>query len=141
MPQPPADRIAYARAWTGGSPYYARMGIAVEALDEGRATLRMDARAEHLNADGIVHGGVLPALADAAMGSAARTLAGDAAQLLTAESNLRYLAAVREGAVRAEGRVVKAGHRVVFTEVDITDAQGALVARGGATFIVRRREA
>jgi len=141
MSQSPAERIAYARSWTGGSPYYGRMGIAVESLDEGRAILRLDVAAGHLNADGIVHGGVLPALADAAMGSAARTLHGAAAQLLTAESNLRYLAAVRAGVVRAEGRVVKAGRRVVFTEVDISDANGSLVARGGATFIIQQREA
>lgn len=140
MSQPPADRIAYARSWTGGSPYYERMGIAIEAIDEGRAILRLDVRPEHLNADGIVHGGVLPALADAAMGSAARTLHGDAAQLLTAESNLRYLGAVRDGVVRAEGRVLKAGRRVVFTEVEITDAAGAQIARGGATFIIQQRE-
>jgi uncharacterized protein (TIGR00369 family) len=83
---------------------------------------------------------VLPALADAAMGSAARTLHGDRAQLLTAESNLRYLRAFERGALLADARVVKAGRRIAFVEVDISEADGELVARGGATFVIQMRE-
>ena len=50
------------------------MGISVDSLDEVRAILRLDATGAHLNADGIGGGGVLPSLADAAMGCALRML-------------------------------------------------------------------
>ena len=133
-------RLAYARDWTRGSAYYERMGIEVADLAGGRSTLRMTIAPHHLNADGIVHGGALPALADAAMGSAARTLNGAAAQLLTTESNIRYFRAVAGGTLTAEGRVVKAGRRIVFTEVDVTDAKGEAVARGGGSFLIQRRD-
>jgi len=128
--------VTYARDWAARTPFYARMGIAVETMEPGRARLRLDVDEGHRNADGIVHGGVLPALADAAMGSAARTLHGASAQLLTAESNLRYVRAVSGGRLLADGRVVKAGRRVVFVEVEVTDA-GEAVARGGGTFVIQ----
>lgn len=135
------DNVRQARLWAEAAPFYATLGIAVDDVSPGRARLRLEVDGRHLNADGIVHGGVLPALADAAMGSAARTLHGERAQLLTAESNLRYLRAFEGGAALvAEGRVVKAGRRLAFTEVDVSNAAGALVARGGATFVIQMKE-
>jgi acyl-CoA thioesterase len=134
------DNAAHARAWAEDAPFYVTLGFRFDEVSAGRARLRMEVDQRHLNGDGIVHGGVLPALADAAMGSAARTLHGERAQLLTVESNLRYLRAVDGGALTAEARVVKAGHRVAFMEVDVSDDGGELVARGAATFVIQMRE-
>jgi acyl-CoA thioesterase len=134
------DNVRHAREWAESAPFYATLGIVVEEVSPGRARLRLRVDGRHLNADGIVHGGVLPALADAAMGSAARTLHGSAAQMLTVESNMRYLRAVEGGAVVAEARVVKSGRRVAFIEVDMTDGDGEPLARGGATFVIQMRE-
>jgi acyl-CoA thioesterase len=134
------DNVRHAREWAESAPFYATFGIAVEEIAPGRSRLRLAVDGRHLNADGIVHGGVLPAFADAAMGSAARTLHGERAQLLTAESNIRYLRAVEGGTLAAAARVVKAGRRIAFLEVDVTDEQGEIVARGGATFVIQMRE-
>lgn len=133
-------RLTFARAWTGGSPYYERMGISIADLSEGRAVLLLAVADHHLNADGIVHGGVLPALSDAAMGSAARTLHGEAAQLLTIESNLRYFTPASGGEIIAEARVVKPGRRVTAMEVEIRDGGGAILARGGGSFLIQWRD-
>jgi uncharacterized protein (TIGR00369 family) len=135
---PRADgRLEFARAWAAGSAYYRRMGIAVQGLEEGQSRLRLLAEEHHLNSDGILHGGVLPALADAAMGTAARTVHGAAAQLLTSESNIRYLRPAAGGEILALGRVVKAGRTLIVTEAEMSDAEGALLAKAGATFVVR----
>ncbi len=134
------ERIAFARRWADGSPFYHSMGISIDALDDGRATLRLDVSEAHLNADGIVHGGVLPALADATMGSALRTLHGAAGQLLTLESNLRYVRPAAAGAIVAQGRVVQAHRSVAFTEVEIAGPDGHLLAHGGGTFLIRTNE-
>jgi acyl-CoA thioesterase len=132
--------VRHARDWAESAPFYETFGIAVEEMAPGRARLRLAVDRRHLNADGIVHGGVLPAFADAAMGSAARTLHGERAQLLTAESNIRYLRAMQSGTLMAEARVVKAGRRLAFLEVDVSDDQAEIVARGGATFVIQMRE-
>jgi acyl-coenzyme A thioesterase PaaI-like protein len=58
-------RIAFARAWTSGSMYYERTGLRIDEIAEERARLRIDRTPDHLNPDGIVHGGVLPSLVEA----------------------------------------------------------------------------
>ena len=92
------ERIFFCPTRAAASPFYQQMGIGVDSLEEARAILRLDATGAHLNADGIVHGGVLPSLADAAMGCALRTLHGDGAQLLTIEGG-GHMPAVRDPAL------------------------------------------
>lgn len=130
-------RLAFVREFAQTSPYYQAMGMSLLEINEGRAVLRVAVQPSHLNADGIAHGGVLPAIADGAMGNALRTLYGSAAQVLTAELHLHYLRPVSEGALVAEGRVVQSGRRLSFAEVEIRDeASGRPVARGSGVFVI-----
>jgi uncharacterized protein (TIGR00369 family) len=136
--QDAAGRLAYVREFAATSPYYKAMGMSILELAEGRVRLRIEIQPSQLNADGIVHGGVLPAIADGAMGNAFRTLYGDSAQVLTAEIHLHYLRPVGGGALVAEGRVVQSGRRVSFAEVEISDDAGdKLIAKGNGIFVVR----
>lgn len=130
-------RLAHVREFAQTSPYYQAMGMSLVEVEEGRALLRVAIQPAHLNADGIVHGAVLPAIADGAMGNALRTLHGDAAQVLTAEMHLHYLRPVRDGALLADGRVVQSGRRLSFAELEIRDeASGKAVARGSGVFVI-----
>jgi uncharacterized protein (TIGR00369 family) len=133
-------RLAFVRDFAATSPYYQAMGMSLLEIEEGRAVLRIEIQPSQLNADGIVHGGVLPAIADGAMGNALRTLNGAAAQVLTAEVHLHYLRPVSGGVIVAEGRVVQSGRRLSFAEVEMRDeATGKLVARGSGTFVIERK--
>jgi len=135
------ERLAAVRAFAATSPYYQAMGMSVAEIDEGRVVLRVGVQPSHLNADGIVHGGVLPAIADGAMGNALRTLYGNESQVLTADVHLQYLRSVTGGALLAEGRVVQSGRRLSFAEVAIRDeASGRLVAKGSGTFVIAGQE-
>jgi uncharacterized protein (TIGR00369 family) len=132
-------RLASVREFAASSPYYKAMGMSIAEMAEGRATLRIEIQPSQLNADGIVHGGVLPAIADGAMGNALRTLYGKTAQVLTAEVHLHYLRPVTGGALLAEGRVVRSGKSVSFGEVEIrVEASGKAVAKGSGVFVIRR---
>ena len=141
-------RLAFVREFAQTSPYYQAMGMSLAEVEEGRALLRVVIQPSHLNADGIVHGGVLPAIADGAMPhcsngcGALRTLHGDAAQVLTAEVHLHYLRPVRGGgSLLAEGRVVQSGRRLSFAEVELRDeSNGKLAARGSGVFVIEHRE-
>lgn len=131
------ERLAFVREFAATSPYYQTMGMSIAAIEEGRVALRVAIRPAQLNADGIVHGGVLPAIADGAMGNALRTLHGASAQVLTAEVHLHYLRPVAGGSLLADGRVVQSGRRLSFAEVEIRDeATGKAVARGSGVFVV-----
>ena len=134
------ERLAFVRQFAQTSPYYQAMGMSVVEMQEGRALLRVAIQPSHLNADGIVHGGVLPAVADGAMGNALRTLYGEAAQVLTAEIHLHYLRPVRGGSLLAEGRVVQSGRRLSFAEVEMRDGEsGKALARGSGVFVIEPR--
>ena len=133
-------RLAYAREFAASSPYYKAMGMSIATMVVGNVSLRIEIQASQLNADGIVHGGVLPAIADGAMGNALRTLYGQSAQVLTAEVHLHYLRPVSGGAVIAEGKVVRSGRRLSFGEVEIREeSRGKIVAKGSGLFVIERK--
>ncbi len=122
--------------------YWRHMGIEALAADEGYVKLRLPVRDELRNADGApVHGGVISFLVDAAIGGALGSLhensAGGVGQA-TLDINVRFLGAVRGGAIIAEGRIVKRGGSIAFGEADIRDEAGELVARGSATYMIPR---
>jgi uncharacterized protein (TIGR00369 family) len=74
------------------------------------------------------------------MGSALRTLRGEGEQLLAVESNLRYIRPAREGSMFAEGRVRNCGATIAFFDVEVSDGDGAILARGGGTLAIRGKE-
>lgn len=72
------------------------------------------------------HGGAMGALADIAGGYAALTVAPPEAEVTTVEYKINFLAAFRDGELRATGRVAKAGKRIIVTTADVVhvDASG-----------------
>lgn len=72
------------------------------------------------------HGGAMGALADIAGGYAALTTVADDMEITTVEYKINFLAAFQGGELRAVGRVIKAGRRIVITTADVfhQDADG-----------------
>jgi uncharacterized protein (TIGR00369 family) len=75
---------------------------------------------------GSFHGGAMGALADIAGGYAALTVAPPEAEVTTVEYKINFMAAFRNGELRATGRVVRAGKRIIVTTADVmhVDANG-----------------
>ena len=72
------------------------------------------------------HGGAMGALADIAGGYAGLTQVPEDSEVTTVEYKINFLAAFQGGELRATGRVVKAGRRLLITTADVThiDASG-----------------
>lgn len=72
------------------------------------------------------HGGAMGALADIAGGYAGLTMAPEGMEVTTAEYKINFLAAFQGGELRATGRVVKAGRRIIVTAAEVVhiDADG-----------------
>ena len=68
---------------------------------------------------GSFHGGAMGALADIAGGYAALTVAPEGMEVVTVEYKINFLAARQGGALRAVGRVVRAGQRVIVATADV----------------------
>ena len=120
--------------------YWRYLGVRVVDAKPGWVRLRVPVRDELKNAEGApVHGGVYSALVDMAVGGALSTLHDDAAGGVgqtTLDLNVSFIAAATEGAVFAEGRILKRGRSIAFGEARITDAQDRLLAIGRATYMI-----
>jgi uncharacterized protein (TIGR00369 family) len=66
------------------------------------------------------HGGAMGALADIAGGYAALTVTAEDSEVTTVEYKINFMAAFRDGELRALGRVAKAGKRIIVTTAEVT---------------------
>jgi uncharacterized protein (TIGR00369 family) len=66
------------------------------------------------------HGGAMGALADIAAGYAAMTVVEPDQEVTTVEYKINFLSAFRDGELRATGRVVRRGRRIIVTTADVS---------------------
>jgi uncharacterized protein (TIGR00369 family) len=113
-----------------------QMGFALVKATRGRVLLRMKVDARHLQVHGVVHGGVLAALADTAGGLASYMACPLGTRVATVEMKINYLEGVERGAVTADAQVVRIGRHLAVVDCDVTDDTRRLVAKALMTFFV-----
>jgi uncharacterized protein (TIGR00369 family) len=123
------------------SPVSGTLGMDLVAFGRGEATYEMAARAELGNPLGVIQGGVVTALADAAMAAATTSVLEDEeiqkSAITTVDIFARFIRPVNAKKVetlRAEARVVRAGGRLVWAEADVL-ADGEVVGKFASTGI------
>jgi uncharacterized protein (TIGR00369 family) len=93
-------------------------------------------REAHTNSRGLAHGGLIAALADAAMGHSCGLELGGGARLLTASLAIDFIGPARIGQwLQIDPEVIKLGATLCVVQCLVT-ADGARCARGNATFSV-----
>lgn len=107
-------------------------------IGDGFAVFEGDAGEHLLNPLGVVHGGWALTLIDSATGCAGQTVLSAGASYTTVETKANFSRAITRdtGRVRAEGRVVGRGRRIISCEGRIVDAGGRLLAHGTSTLMV-----
>jgi uncharacterized protein (TIGR00369 family) len=123
-------------------PAAAVLGLVLDELERGRTVFSVVVDELHENPMGTMHGGIVATLVDTAMGCAvSSTLPADAG-FTTLELSTNFVRAITQstGRVRAEGRVVHGGGRVVTTEARVFDDSGTLYAHAKSTCLVLRSE-
>ncbi|MFY9583312.1 MAG: PaaI family thioesterase [Candidatus Acidiferrales bacterium] len=119
-----------------------QFGFELEAAAAGRAVVRMRVAAMHKQVHGVVHGGVLAALADTAGGLATYLVVPRGTRLATVEMKINFLEPVDRGTLRAEARVLRRGNNLAVVDCDVRGAMGRLAAKALMTFsigpVVRR---
>ena len=106
------------------------LGVRLLRVESGLCELALP-HSEHVTQQqGGFHGGAMGSLADIAGGYAAMTMAGPDAEVTTVEYKINFLASFKGGELRAMGRVVKAGRRIIVTTAEVThlDPDGTLTA-------------
>lgn len=118
------------------SAFHGWAGIELTQLGGGRAVVALALEPHHFNPQGIVHGGIIATLADTAIGLAVRSQLRAGLTHRTAQLNVHYLAKGEGERLVAAGRCLHVGSRMGYGEAEVLDADGHLLARGSATFIV-----
>lgn len=113
-----------------------QFGFALIVAKRGRVVLKMRVNKSHLQVHGVVHGGVLAALADTAGGLATYMACPPGTRVATIEMKINYLEAVEGGSVTAEAMVVRIGRHVAVVDCDVTDDKRRLVGKALMTFFV-----
>src|SRR5258705_3053896 len=122
------------RAWSW-------LGLETVGTGEGTATVEMRTTEDMANHSGFVHGGMISALADSAMGRSVRTLKPGVMRAMSFDLKLNFISAAKPGqTLRAVGRVVHAGRRTAVTECRVEGPAGKLVATASGTFSVTREK-
>ena len=127
-----------ARAKSSDVPVMRLIGFQTKEIADGLAIITLAAGPQHANPMGTLHGGILCDIADAAMGIAfASTLAPDES-FTTVELKINFFRPIWEAQLQAVGKVVRRGRTIGYTESEITNEQGQLVAKAASTCLVLR---
>ena len=118
------------------TPFYRWSKIELVDAGPGEAEVAFEAGPEHVNLQGLVHGGMLATLADTAMGLAVRTTLEPGRRHVTVQLGIEFLSPGRQGRIVARGRSVKVGRQLGFAEADVVDGRGRLLARARSTLSV-----
>jgi uncharacterized protein (TIGR00369 family) len=114
------------------------LGMRLASFGSGEALVELDATPAHGNPMGAVQGGILAAIADAAMGWAYMTTLGEGESYTTVEMKINFLRAVRNGRLSARARVKNAGRTLGLIECDVLDQADKLVAHAVSTCMTLR---
>ena len=128
------EELAELRRTYMEAPFNRLLGIEFgEYHDDGGVSLRLPLDDRHQNGAGVVHGGVMLTLADAAVSfGIARAVGG---RCTTVEIKINYLRPVTEGVLTARSHLVRAGRRLVVARGQVHCA-GKQVAEVLTTFAV-----
>ena len=109
------------------------LGARIAEAEPGRVVVELVAGPQHRHGGGVVQGGVITQIADAAMGMSLATLQPDGIWNTTIELKINFVRPAVSGLLRAVGRVIDMRQTLLFGEADVLDEQGRLVARASST--------
>jgi uncharacterized protein (TIGR00369 family) len=113
-------------------PFVEHLGFELQSFADGRSEITFEARAEHCNSFGVVHGGACMTLLDVAMASAARSVQPEMGAV-TIEMKTSFMQPSR-GKLTARGHLMHRTASLAFTEATIHDEAGKPCAHATGTF-------
>ncbi len=110
-------------------PLYRTLGISASTFTPDEVALHLEWTPELCTAGGVLHGGVLMAMADSAGAACAFLALSRGAATSTIESKTNFLGAVTGGQVTAISRPLHVGRSTIVVETEIRDDANRLVAK------------
>jgi 1,4-dihydroxy-2-naphthoyl-CoA hydrolase len=111
-------------------PLAVTLGITADAAGPDEVVLSLDWAPSLTTGGGVLHGGMVMALADTSGAVCAfLNLPEGAGGTTTIESKTNFFAATRSGTVKAHSRPLHVGRRVIVVETEIRGDNGRLAAK------------
>ena len=118
------------------SPFHQWAGMELLTVGGGNAEVAMELQPQHFNPQGIVHGGIIAAMADTSIGLALRSMLKPGFTHRTAQLNVHFVSKGEGNRIVGRGRSIHLGRRMGYGEAEVVDSAGGLLAKASATFIV-----
>ena len=116
-------------------PFAKLIGIELDQINEGVATLGLEVRNDLMQNNGVVHGGAIASLIDTAAAFAIVSVLPSGERVTTVDLTISYLRPLTTGRARATARVVRAGRRLIAVSGEVLDDGGKPVATALTTYI------
>jgi uncharacterized protein (TIGR00369 family) len=116
-------------------PFARLLGIELDEVGKGTATLGLSVRKELTQNHGVVHGGAIASLIDTATAFAIISLLSPAEKVTTVDLTISYVRPLTIGRITARARVVRSGRRLFVASADLFDQNGKLAATALSTYI------
>ena len=111
---------------------------------EAKYKVGLPVRKDHLNGNGLLHGGVVSTLLDACMARVfflglPKEEMDNLKYGVTVEMKTSFLRSTNQGYIYALGSVIKRGKTICNTEGELFDEQGNLLAKSSGTMMIVRK--
>lgn len=136
MLQPNPEYIRELIEIVNASPFPEHMSMRLSSIELDKAVIELRTASRHLQAYGIVHGGVLATLIDTATFWSVYLRIPEDAGLVNIDLKLNYLKPVENGLLTATGRAIRSGNKICYSESDVWNADHDLVAHGTSTLMI-----
>ena len=107
------------------NPFMGYTNMKIEKISPECSEISMKITHGVTNLMGMVHGGMLYALADVVTGLAARA---DGRKYVTQSAHINFIRNVSEGTVYAKGILIRRGRSITIVRSEVTDEKGDLLA-------------
>ena len=116
-------------------PFARFLGIELDEIDAGIATLSFEIKPELKQNHGVVHGGAIASLIDSATAFAIISLLPTDEHATTVDLTISYLRPLTVGRAKAVARVIRSGKRLIVVSAELFDNRGTLAATALSTYI------
>ncbi|WP_087972361.1 PaaI family thioesterase [Oceanobacillus rekensis] len=114
------------------SAYWNFIGLSLNELNEGFASLTLPILPSFLNVRNTVHGGIYFSIMDTTMGLASRSLGYD--EVVTIQLNTQFIKPAVDGVLISEATIISKSRSTALVEGKLFDGNGNLIAHSTGTF-------
>ena len=115
------------------SPSSNLIGYKFAAVEFGDVLVELEMNEHHAGFFGLVHGGIICTIADAAMGFAHVSTLNEGEIGVTMEFKMNFFKAPSKGKLRAKGKVIQRSRKASYVECEVLDDEDELIAKANST--------